>query len=141
MALDRIHPDSGPFEWIPGSHVWPLLRGDKVQSFLTDEERSRRDGPLKAYHWPAYAERFVTPAVEAEIAARGVAPVQFLAERGDVLIWHGRLMHRGSRAKVPAMQRRSLIAHYSGVNHRPDMPARATDENGMVYAVFDHPLR
>jgi hypothetical protein len=38
------------------------------------------------------------------------------------------------------MERRSLITHYSGVNHRPDMISRAGDENGQNYAVFDIPL-
>jgi ribosomal protein S13 len=38
------------------------------------------------------------------------------------------------------MERRALIAHYSGINHRPDMPVRAQDQNGQHYAVFDKPL-
>src|SRR5438552_11002670 len=39
MALDdNIHSDSGPFEYLPGSHRWPTLRRDKVISFLTEEE-------------------------------------------------------------------------------------------------------
>jgi ectoine hydroxylase-related dioxygenase (phytanoyl-CoA dioxygenase family) len=140
IALDRIDPDSGPFEYVPGSHKWPLLRGNKVQQFLTEEERERREGLLKVNHWMAYAERFVTPAIDQEIARRNAAPVKFLGERGDVLIWHGRLMHRGSRANRPGMERRSLIAHYSGIHHRPDMPHRAQDDNGMTYAIFNHPL-
>jgi hypothetical protein len=38
------------------------------------------------------------------------------------------------------MPRRSLITHYTGVNHRPDMPERARDAGGGVYALFDHEL-
>ncbi len=141
MALDEIHPDSGPFEYLPGSHKWGLLRMDKVRSFLTEEELTRREPHSGNNEWPKYAERFVTPAVEKQIAQSGLPTRQFIAAKGDVLIWHGRLMHSGSLPKVPGMPRRSLITHYSGVNHRPDMPNRAQDADGGTYAVFDHEFR
>jgi ectoine hydroxylase-related dioxygenase (phytanoyl-CoA dioxygenase family) len=137
MALDTIHPDSGPFEYYPGSHHWPLLRGHKVRSFMTDEDRAEQDSHI---HWPRITERYVVPAVEAEAARRGTPIKQFLGNRGDVLVWHGRLMHRGRKANVPLMERRSLITHYSGVNHRPDMQNRV-EEGGSVYAVFNQPPR
>lgn len=139
IALDDIHPDSGPFEYIPGSHTWPLMRREKVLAHLTPEEREAADPISGAKLWPKLSERIVTPAIEDEIAARGIAPKQFIAKKGDVLIWHGRLMHRGTEPKNPTLLRKALIAHYSGVNHRPDMPNRAV-ENGGVYAVFNHPL-
>ena len=141
IALETIHPDCGPFEFIAGSHRWPLLRQQKVRRFLTQAQDEERDPVSGTELWPKRSERFVVPAIEAEIAARGVTPTQFVGRKGDVLIWHGRLMHRGTMARVPGMPRRALIAHYSGVNHRADMPGRAEDENGMVYAVFDTPLQ
>jgi len=136
MALDTIHPDSGPFEYYPGSHRWSLLRGEKVRSFMTAEDRAMPDSEAK---WPVITERFVLPAVEAEAARRGTPVKQFLGKRGDVLIWHGRLMHRGRKPNVPLMERRSLITHYSGVNHRADMTVRA-EQGGSTYAVFNFPL-
>jgi hypothetical protein len=132
MALDDISPDAGPFEYVPGSHRWPLISGDKVKKLLNPDEQV-------LHNWESRAERFMTPAIEAEIAARGVKPVQFIANKGDVLIWHARLMHRGTAPRRPALERRSLIVHYSSINHRPDMPNRAT-ENGQQYALFDRPL-
>jgi Phytanoyl-CoA dioxygenase (PhyH) len=136
MALDTIHPDCGPFEYYPGSHRWPLLRGEKVRFFMTDEERGRADSDTS---WPIITERYVVPAVEQEAARRGTPIKQFLGKRGDVLIWHGRLMHRGRKANVQFMERRSLITHYSGVHHRNDMPNRA-EQDGSVYAIFNRPL-
>jgi hypothetical protein len=138
IALDRIDPGSGPFEYLPGSHRWPLLRGEKVRAFLTEEEHARRDGGTN--QWPKYSERFVTPAIESEIARRAIPSKTFLGEKGDVLLWHGRLMHRGSMAAERGRERRSLITHYSGIDHRPDMPGRAQDANGQDYAVFDMKL-
>jgi hypothetical protein len=46
-------------------------------------------------------------------------------------------MHRGSVPRVPGMPRRSLITHYTGINHRPDLPDRAQDAGGGIYAVCD----
>jgi hypothetical protein len=137
IALGDIHPDSGPFEYVPGSHRWPLMRGENVRRFLTEEELTRTEEDSGRNHWERYAERFVNPAIDAEIQGQDKEIVPFLAQKGDVLIWHGRLMHRGAMPKVYGMERRSLIAHYSGVNHRPDMAARAVDQNGQNYAVFD----
>jgi ectoine hydroxylase-related dioxygenase (phytanoyl-CoA dioxygenase family) len=73
-----------------------------------------------------------------EIKRRGGTVKQFLAKRGDVLLWHGRLMHQGARPRDPKMERRSLIAHYSGINHRPNMHEdyRRRDDNGQTYIVF-----
>lgn len=128
MALDDIHPDSGPFEYVPGSHRWPLLRGEKIRAQMPWRQAMRPN-------WPALADSFVVPAIDAEINRRNGEVRQFIAKRGDVLIWHGRLLHRGSLPKQPGMVRKSLITHYSGVKHRLDMPKRAKDSNGQLYAL------
>lgn len=132
MALDDIHPDSGPFEYVPGSHRWPLIRGDKVRTHMPAQEARRTD-------WPQLSESFVVPVLDAEITRRGSKVRQFIAKRGDVLIWHGRLLHRGSIPKKPGMMRKSLICHYSGSTHRQDFPIRTQDSNGELYAIFKKP--
>lgn len=132
MALDDIHPDSGPFEYVPGSHRWPLLRGDKVRAHMSPKQAT---SPI----WPQISESLVVPAVDAEIKRRNGEVRPFVAKRADVLIWHGRLMHRGSMPNKPGMPRKSLICHYSGVAHRPDFPTRAQDANGQFYAVIKKP--
>lgn len=114
IALDDIHPDSGPFQYVPGSHRWPQVTREKILAALNPDERDHR--------WPKFSERILTPIFEEEIIKRGNNVVSHLPSRGDVLVWHGRLMHRGSRANVPGMRRKSLIAHYSGIHHRQDMP-------------------
>jgi hypothetical protein len=140
IAVGDIHPDCGPFEYVPGTQPWPLINGEKVRSFLSPEERERRDPNSGDLNWPKLAERFVTPAYDYEIARHQASIVPFIAKKGDVLIWHGRLVHRGSLARQLGMERRSRIAHYTGVTHRPDMPARAAHETGGLYALFDTPL-
>jgi len=58
------------------------------------------------------------------MARRGSQVEQLLAKKGDVLIWHANLMHRGSKPNVPGTPRKALICHYSSINHRVDMPAK-----------------
>lgn len=115
-----------------------LIRGEKIRALLTEEERLRQDPDIDINQWPKYAERFVTPVVEAEIAVQGAEILPFLDEESDVLIWHSRLMHRGS-VGTPGVRRKSLITHYSGINHRPDIVSVTRDENDRAYAAFEVP--
>lgn len=128
FALDDIDPDSGPFQYVPGSHRWPQVTRDLIAPFvdLTD--------PV----WPTHSEQILSPVFGAEITDRGAEVVTYLPKRGDVLIWHGRLLHRGSRARVPGMERRALIAHYSGIHHREDMPP-AINHRGWFFPLGHHP--
>ncbi len=114
VALDDVHPDSGPFEYYPGSHLWEGVVTKRKIGQAVD---------LRDPRWPAHSEAVLAPLIEAEAARRGVEKVTYLPKRGDVLFWHGRLYHRGSKANVKNMYRGALIAHYSGINHRQDMPA------------------
>mgnify|MGYP003344813744 CR=1 FL=1 len=124
LALEPINPDSGPFQYVPGSHRWPQVTQEKIWELL---------GTYDARKWPKESERILTPVYEAEVAESGC--VTYLPQhRGDVLLWHGRLCHRGSKAKVPGMQRKAFIAHLSRVDSRPDMPAPAVQhESGLWY--------
>lgn len=140
IALDTISAEAGPFEYVPGSHRWPLLRQDKVRGCMTEAEANARDPVSNQTLWPKTSERFVVPAIEAEIATRGATIEPFIAEKGDVLIWHGRLMHRGSLPVRRDLLRPALIAHYSGLTHRPDMQHAIAEEDGMRYFVPNIPL-
>jgi len=133
IALDDIHEDSGPFEFVPGSHRWPLMRSHKVRMFLTPEERDHDN-------WPGLAERFVNDVAEEEIVKRGLKTKKFLAKKGDLLIWHGRLMHRGSYPNIPGMERKTLISHYSGISHRVDMPIVDRTSEGSAYFHLERPI-
>lgn len=123
IALGDVHPDSGPFQYVPGSHRWHTLTRDKIGKVVN----------LGDPMWPKHSEDVLSPLVEAEIESRGAEVVTHLPRRGDVLLWHGRLYHRGSRPNVPGAYRPALIAHYSGVNHRQDMPRALQIRDGGWY--------
>jgi hypothetical protein len=138
VALDDIDPDSGPFEYVPGSHMWPLMRGHLVRAHLAPDEAARTGQLTGDAAWPKVAERFTTPAIEAEIARRQAPVIPFIGRRGDVLVWHSRLMHRGAVARVKGMERKSVICHYTAAGHHDLVPGY--DQNGQMYAIFDRDL-
>jgi ectoine hydroxylase-related dioxygenase (phytanoyl-CoA dioxygenase family) len=124
IALEDIHPDAGPFEYIPGSHRWPVLSREMVFATLTPEEQADPG-------WPRTTEGWVGEHWEGVIEEQGARSAVFLAERGDVLFWHPRLVHRGSMPRDPSLTRKALIAHYSGIHHRPDMPVERRRPQGL----------
>ncbi len=126
MALDDIHPDSGVFQYIPGSHRWHRLLRDRIGQVVD----------LADPAWPKHTEDILTPLVEAEVAARGAEVVTYVPDAGDVLIWHPRLYHRGSVPKVPGAYRPALIAHYSGIGAHPELgPAERHQLGGWYYPI------
>ena len=129
IALEKIHPDSGPFQLVPGSHRWPVVTRQKILEALSPNERDHR--------WPTHSERLLTPLFTEEILKRNATVHTHLPDRGDVLFWHGRLLHRGSLPNVPNMRRKVLIAHYSGVNHRQDMPKAQRYKDGWFFPIDD----
>jgi hypothetical protein len=133
IALEDIDPASGPFEYVPGSHRWPLLRREKVQALLPPHQSFRDD-------WPGLTQDLVARLCEEEIRRRGAKTRQFLARKGDLLIWHGRLLHRGSPPGDRNLTRKALIAHYSAIEHRPDFPKAERQADGGWLFPFDMPL-
>lgn len=126
IVLDAISPHAGPFEYVPRSHTWwPPISQAKMREALGSDGR----GP----DWPTKSERILSPLFEHELRRRKITPSQFLGKRGDVLVWHSRLLHRGSVPKNPQLERRGLIAHFSGIFHRPDMPAAVRHPLGGWY--------
>lgn len=117
IALDDIHPDSGPFQMIAGSHRWFRIMRDRVLAAMPPDTA---DDPA----WPRYTEALLTELIEQEIEEHEAPIIDFLPSKGEALIWHPRLLHRGSRATVSGMLRPALIAHFSALD-RADMPGPA----------------
>lgn len=128
VALADIHPDSGPFQYVPGSHRWRQVTFDGIARFVD----------VANPDWPTVSENYLTDFFEAEIADNNGTVVDHLPKRGDVLIWHGRLLHRGSPPNVPGMERRAVISHFSGINHRHDMPSAERCGGGWAFPVYSN---
>ena len=116
--------------------------GDRGASPDAFPEAPTADGGLAAlpedqrdYRWPRFSENVLTPIFTHEIERRNAEILTYLPERGDVLFWHGRLLHRGSKPNDSTIPRRSLIAHYSGINHRQDMPKALKHNDGWYFPI------
>ena len=121
IACGDVDSDCGPFQYIPGSHRWPALSNTKINGFLKGDYQwphghvSRETGELG---WGRISEAFIDPAVFRKIKDEGHAVHEFTAQKGDVLLWYGRLMHRGSPARVAGRLRPGLIGHYAPLFER-----------------------
>jgi hypothetical protein len=133
MALDDISEDAGPFEYVPGSHRWPVMRREKVLQTLPQAHRARED-------WPSLTQGAVSRACLEEVQRRGAKVERFVARKGEVLIWHSRLIHRGSEPKDPTLLRKALIAHYSSIHRRPGFPPAVQASEGGWYFPIRQPL-
>jgi len=99
VALEDIDPEAGPFEFISGSHKWDL----DYEHLYEMAVAAREDPYFNVKRMEYY---------QSEIDKRSVEIERLIIKKGDVFIWHGRLLHRGSPAKDRTKTRMSLIGHY-----------------------------
>ncbi|OQP65335.1 hypothetical protein A3860_16845 [Niastella vici] len=100
IALEDVHPDSGPLFYYPGSHKLPyLLNNDwnTNSSFLS----------LGKHDYPDYEDM-----IEELLQKNQYKREELIAKKGDVLIWHANLVHGGTPIKNPALTRKSMVVHY-----------------------------
>jgi ectoine hydroxylase-related dioxygenase (phytanoyl-CoA dioxygenase family) len=95
IALEDVHPDSGPLQYYPGSHLIEPYRFSNGKIWAIAEEMPRFD---------EYIQR--------EIAERGLKAQQICPQKGDVFIWHAQLYHGGSPIKDRTRTRRSMVNHF-----------------------------
>ena len=129
IALDTINEDCGPLELVPGSHKWPPMDQAKLFQYMTPDERS-------SDMWPWTSEAAVASLFTAKIKETNSDTIKFTAQKGDVLLWHNLLAHRGSAPKIPGTPRKALISHYSALSVRHDMPKSTTHKGGGYYFLF-----
>lgn len=102
IAMEDIHPDSGPLVYYPGSHRFPYVFSKDVG---ISEADFRRDG-YRPYH-----ERY-EPYIQQTIAQNRAEPKYFHARKGDVLIWHANLLHGGSVRRDLGKSRKAVVVHF-----------------------------
>lgn len=100
IALEDVHPDSGPLFYYPGSHKLPYLLNNEWNagsSFLS----------LGKHDYPDYEDM-----VEELITKNKFDRKELIAKKGDVLIWHANLLHGGAPIRNAAFTRKSMVVHY-----------------------------
>jgi len=97
-ALEDISSESGPLVYYPGSHREPLFH-----EFDNYPQTQRRTAlPEQSERYQAYVQR----------VAEKYERKEFLAKKGEVLFWHGMLVHGGSQFVAPDTSRKSFVIHY-----------------------------
>jgi len=96
ICLEDVHPDAGPVQYIPGSHLLPQYRN-----------------PEGGRHVRSSADQQEANVMMAEkLSQFGRQPETFLGKAGDVLIWHEELAHGGTPILDMSLTRKSLVTHY-----------------------------
>lgn len=95
FALEDMEDGSGEFEYIPGSHLWEI-------DPIVINEVTIKTQQAECFH---YYQRLVD--------ARQPEIKRFRHRAGDVMIWHGHLLHRGAEPTNYSARRHSLTIHYS----------------------------
>jgi len=101
IALEDIHPESGPLVYVPGSHRLPYYQ-------LSPGEHSfdhRRHGAAESEAMAAFDRE--------QVARAGLATETLTCRRGEVLLWHHSLLHGGSVVADPKRTRKSFVVHFS----------------------------
>lgn len=100
IALEPMTPRNGPLVFYPGSHRLPYL--------LNKDYDHGGNGMVIGEEAYANYEK----AVAERIASHELQPQEFIAEAGDVLIWHANLLHGGKKMAESDLSRKSMAIHY-----------------------------
>lgn len=98
VCLEEASKDSGLFEVIPGSHTWEVDKG--IIDFKKCDEN-----PVVCYE---YYQNMVNQ--------KSSGSYLFDGKRGDVILWSGLSVHRGSMPEDNFATRHSLFGHFSTVS-------------------------
>jgi ectoine hydroxylase-related dioxygenase (phytanoyl-CoA dioxygenase family) len=125
VALEDIHPDSGPLAYYPGSHTLPKF--DWGNGLFWNSSSTHNDLDFARH-------------IEGEAARMGLRREVFLANKGDVFVWHGSLAHGGSPVNDENLTRWTLVTHYSSAAGYPrdrrdpaGQPIAIKVNGGLVY--------
>ncbi len=98
IACEDIEEGAGPLVYHPGTHRRAMFDG--FTDYPMTNLRTVDSATSAAYQ--QHVDR----------AAERSEPRHFLARKGDVLFWHGMLIHGGSPITRPGSTRRSYVLHY-----------------------------
>jgi ectoine hydroxylase-related dioxygenase (phytanoyl-CoA dioxygenase family) len=120
-ALEDVHPDAGPLFYYPGSQLWPFDRGEDVLRRYPDladgvrRLREAKDANGLAKIAGALGNCW-TSMLNEKITRAKCEPVPALVKKGDVVVWHARLVHGGLPRRDRSLSRKSMVTHYIGRN-------------------------
>ncbi len=100
IALDDITTDNGPLHYYVGSHKLPYYLN-------ADYDNEGSYFMLGKNNYDAYEKMIANKIVEHKIEK-----TNFIAKKGDLLIWHANLFHGGNKHIDKTKSRKSMVLHY-----------------------------
>jgi hypothetical protein len=100
IALEDIHPDSGPLFYYPGSHRLPYILNEDFGNISNQFALGNKS-------YTDYEE-----VIQDIINKEKLEYKVFLPKKGDVLIWHANLIHGGMPVVNPSLTRKSMVIHF-----------------------------
>lgn len=121
IALEDIHPDSGPLTIVPKSHNLEVVDLD-----ILGVDVPKNNKQLKENYtiYESYIENLVEES--------GLERVPVHLKKGQCLIWHANLLHGGSPLKNPKLTRRSLVTHYHYSDCENYNPSFSSKKNNII---------
>lgn len=100
IALEPVNEDNGQLVYYPGSHKLPIVNCNDFDSGSTQLMIGKK------------ANKQFEKKIGDVIKENDLKPEYFNAYTGDVLIWHGNLIHGGTPIKKLGSTRKSMVLHY-----------------------------
>lgn len=100
FALEDITLEQGAISYYPSSHQLPCLNN------------SDYDNASNAYMVDGKANEKYEAKIAALIEEHHLQKKIFTAQKGDMLVWHGNLIHKGEPMLNKELTRKSMVAHY-----------------------------
>jgi hypothetical protein len=101
VALEDIHPDSGPLIYYPGSHKMGLWDVDELGIRLETNSVSANDNTRLIY------ERRLQETID----RLQLQPAYGVLKKGESFVWASSLLHGGSKLNNPKLTRRSQVTY------------------------------
>jgi ectoine hydroxylase len=101
IALEDIDENCGPLHYYPGSHKLAYVLNKDYERGGSQLTVGAENNYLK------YEEK-----IEEIISESKIPKKQFLAKKGDILIWHANLVHGGDPILREGSTRKSMVIHY-----------------------------
>ena len=100
VALEDMSLENGPLHYYPGSHRLPYVMNE-------DFGNTSSRWWLGPKEYSDYEDR-IAEIIEEKKLKKDV----FVAQKGDVLIWHANILHGGEKVVDPDSTRKSVVFHY-----------------------------
>ena len=100
IALEDVTEENGPLHYYPQSHKLPYYLN-------ADYNNEGNKWLLGNKSYTDYEQM-----MEQKIAERNLKQVKFVANKGDLLIWHANLFHGGDPHLNKTKTRKSMVLHY-----------------------------